>query len=155
MTSLQARGERLRVVVLGVGFGGLAVTTLLAERLGDQVAVTLVDKRDGFTFGFCKLDVMFGRTSPERVLHPYRDITAPGVEMVHAEVLAIDPIRKRVSTDAGDLDADVLVLALGADLQPDATPGLTEDGHEFYTEAGAFAARDVISEFDGGRFSSE
>jgi sulfide:quinone oxidoreductase len=118
MTSLQARGQRRRVVVLGAGFGAWAVTTLLAERLGDQVAVTLVDKSDGFTFGFSKLDVMFGRTSPERVLHRYRDIAAPGVEIVRAEVRAIDLTRKRVSTDAGDLDADVLVLARGAELHP-------------------------------------
>ena len=51
---------------------------------------------------------------------------------------------RRVTTDAGPLDADVLVVALGADLDPAATPGLVEAGHEFYTVAGAFAARDVL-----------
>jgi sulfide:quinone oxidoreductase len=45
----------------------------------------------------------------------------------------------------------VLVVALGADLHPDATPGLTEVGHEFYTVAGAFALRDVLDRFEGGR----
>ena len=34
----------------------------------------------------------------------------------------------------------MLVLALGADLDPGATPGLLEDGIDFYTESGAFAA---------------
>jgi sulfide:quinone oxidoreductase len=138
-------------VVLGAGFGGLELTTLLAERLGDRVEVVLVDKHEGFVFGFSKLDVMFGRTSPERVLHPYRDIAKPGVEVVRAEVRAIDPARRRVTTDAGELEADVLVLALGADLQPEATPGLLEGGHEFYTEPGAFAAAETIASFGGGR----
>ena len=43
------------------------------------------------------------------------------------------------------------MVALGADLDPAATPGLVEGGHEFYTEAGAFALRDVLADFDGGR----
>jgi sulfide:quinone oxidoreductase len=43
------------------------------------------------------------------------------------------------------------VVALGADLHPAATPGLLEGGHEFYTAAGAFAARDVLAGFGGGR----
>ena len=57
---------------------------------------------------------------------------------------------QRVETDAGPFDGDVLVVALGADLDPEATPGLVEGGHEFYTVAGAFALRDVLDAFDGG-----
>ena len=45
----------------------------------------------------------------------------------------------------------MLVVALGADLDPSATPGLVEDGHDFYTEAGAFALREVLDAFPGGR----
>ena len=56
-----------------------------------------------------------------------------------------------VETDAGIFEADVLVVALGADLDVSATPGLAEAGNEFYTEAGAFAARDVLDAFQGGR----
>ena len=44
-----------------------------------------------------------------------------------------------------------MVVALGADLDPSATPGLVEVGHEFYTVAGAFSAREVLEAFDGGR----
>jgi sulfide:quinone oxidoreductase len=44
-----------------------------------------------------------------------------------------------------------MVVALGADLDPSATPGLVEAGHEFYTVPGAFACRDVLDSFDGGR----
>ena len=44
-----------------------------------------------------------------------------------------------------------MVVALGADLDPAATPGLIQGGHEFYTLAGAFAARDVLAGFGGGR----
>ena len=141
----------MRVLVLGAGFGGLELSASLSERLGDDVEVVLVDRSEGFVFGFSKLDVMFGKQRAEDVFHPYRDLAKPGVRFVQAEILAIDPAHKRVETDAGDLEGDVLVVALGADLEPSATPGLVEAGHEFYTPEGAFALRDVLAGFPGGR----
>ncbi len=110
-----------------------------------------MDQAEEFVFGFSKLDVMFGRAPAEHVRHPYADLSLPGVQFLRATVLAIDPAARRVTTDAGELAADVLVLALGADLDPAATPGLVEGGHEFYSVAGAFAARDALAGFEGGR----
>src|ERR1700761_6328547 len=142
----------MRVLVLGAGFGGLELSTCLSETFGDDVDVTLIDRNDSFVFGFSKLDVMFGRTVPDAVRHPYRDAVKPGVHFVQTEIRSIDPETKRVETDDGAFEADLLVVALGADLDPAATPGLTEGGgHEFYTVAGAFAARDVLTSFEGGR----
>jgi sulfide:quinone oxidoreductase len=141
----------MRVVVLGAGFGGLELTTKLSEEFGDSADVILIDKEDGFVFGFSKLDVMFGRTLPAAVHHSYSDIVKPGVQFVQATIQSIDPSAKRVETDAGSFDGDVLVVALGADLHPEATPGLVEGGHEFYTVDGAFGLRDVLAGFDGGR----
>ena len=139
----------MRVLVLGAGFGGLELTTRLSEEFGDDVDVVLIDKNDGFVFGFSKLDVMVGRTSAAAVHHPYRDCVKPGVQFVQATIRSIDPVAKHVETDAGAFDADILVVALGADLHPGDTPGLV--GNEFYTNAGAFALRDVLANFEGGR----
>jgi sulfide:quinone oxidoreductase len=141
----------MRVLILGAGFGGLELTTRLSEELGDGVEVVLIDKADGFIFGFSKLDVMFGRTGASDVFHSYRDLVKPGVRFVQTTIRSIDAQRRRVETDAGPFDGDVMVVALGADLDPAATPGLLEDGHEFYTVSGAFALRDVLADFDGGR----
>ena len=141
----------MRIVVLGAGFGGLELASAVSARLGDRVEVTLVDRAEGFVFGFSKLDVMFGRTTAEHVTHPYADLAHPGVTFLRSEVRAIDARARRVTTDAGELEADVLVVALGADLDPAATPGLLEGGVEYYTPEGAFAARDVLDDFDGGR----
>ena len=140
----------MRVVVLGAGFGGLELTTRLSDEFGDRVDIVLIDQSDGFIFGFSKLDVMFGRTLPAAVRHSYRDVVKPGVQFVQSTIRAIDPERKRVDTDAGSFEGDVLVVALGADLHPDATPGLLEGGYEFYTVDGAFALRDVLQGFPGG-----
>jgi sulfide:quinone oxidoreductase len=140
----------VRVLVLGAGFGGLELCTRLSEQFGGELDVVLLDRAEGFVFGFSKLDVMFGRTPAADVFHPYRDFVKPGVRFVRTDILSIDPHTRRVETESGTFEADVLVIALGADLHPDATPGLTEAGNEFYTVEGAFALRDVLARFDGG-----
>lgn len=139
-----------RVLVLGAGFGGLELTTILSDALGDSVDITLIDKADSFVFGFSKLDVMFGHEKPAHTRHPYRDIMKPGVRFLQSEVRSIDPAAKRVDTDHGEFDADIVVVALGADLYPEATPGLVEGGNEFYTVEGAEALRDVLPRFEKG-----
>jgi len=140
----------MRVVILGAGFGGLELASILSDEFGESADIVLIDKGAGFVFGFSKLDVMFGRTVPEHVVHPYADVMKPGVRFVNSTVRVIDPEAKRVTTDEGVFDADILVVALGADLDPAATPGLVEGGHEFYTVAGAFGLRDVLDSFTGG-----
>ena len=140
----------MRILVLGAGFGGLELSTRLSEEFGDELDLVLIDKGEGFVFGFSKLDVMFGRAMPSSVVHPYHDVVKPGVRFVRTTITSIDPVAKRVETEAGVFEGDILVVALGADLDPAATPGLVEAGHEFYTVPGAFALREVLSEFEGG-----
>ena len=138
------------VVVLGAGFGGLELVTGLSEAIPDKVRITLIDKSDAFMFGFSKLDVMFGRRQASEVWNPYRAIDKPGVEFRQETVTAIDPEHRRVVTDVATYEADILVVALGADYDVAATPGLAEDGFEFYSFAGAERARDALAAFNGG-----
>ncbi|MEW6154526.1 MAG: FAD-dependent oxidoreductase [Actinomycetota bacterium] len=142
--------EPVRVVVLGAGFGGLELSTRLATELGGDVEVTLIDQREGFIFGFSKLDVMFGGRTIDDVQIPYRAMATPGVRFHQETVLAIDPVGKTVTTSTGSYDAEVLVIALGADLDPAATPGLVECGQEFYSPDGAARAGEALSSFAGG-----
>ena len=138
------------VLVLGAGFGGLELSTRLSEELGDQVEITLIDRADSFVFGFLKLDVMFGKRAPDTVRLHYHDLTTPHVRFRQETVTAIDPVERRVVTDLDAYEADVLVLALGADYDMDATPGLAEAGREFYSVPGAEALRDVLPSFTSG-----
>jgi sulfide:quinone oxidoreductase len=140
----------MRILVLGAGFGGLELTERLSSAFGDELDIVLIDRADHFVFGFSKLDVMFGKALAKDVVHPYRHLAKPGVRFVQTTIRSIDPGAKRVRTDAGDFEADIMVVALGAELDPGATPGLVEGGHEFYTVAGAFALRDVLASFPGG-----
>jgi sulfide:quinone oxidoreductase len=140
-----------RVVVLGAGFGGLELTTVLSEAIGDGLDLTLIDKNDSFVFGFSKLDLMFGHTTSEAVRLPYGRIAKRGVSFRQETVKAIDPVARRVTTNKETYDADALVVALGADYDFAATPGLIEGGNEFYSVRGAERLRDVLSHFSKGR----
>ncbi len=142
---------KTHVVVVGAGFGGLELATRLSETMSDAVRVTLLDRNDSWYFGYSKLDVMLGRASADDVKLPYADIDKDGVEFRQETVTAIDPQARRVITDKGTHDADFLVLAMGADYDFDATPGLREGAQEYYTLAGAERLRDTLEDFKGGR----
>jgi sulfide:quinone oxidoreductase len=94
---------------------------------------------------------MFGGAPPAQVRMPYAKIAKPGVRVLRETVTAIDPEGLRVSTDAGVHEGDRLVVALGADYDFAATPGLAEVGTEFYSVAGAEALSRVIPGFSSGR----
>lgn len=139
------------VLILGAGFAGLELATRLSETVSDTVDVTLLDRNDSFYFGFSKLEVMLGRESADAVRLPYGDVAKDGVEFRQETVVGIDPVARRVATDAGTYDADFLVVAMGADYDMAATPGFEEGGYEYYTLAGAERLRDALADFDGGR----
>jgi len=136
--------------VLGAGFGGMELSTLLSEALGEKADVTVIEKSDAFFLGYSKLDVMFGRATAEEVSLPYRRFVKPGVRFVQETITAIDPAARRVTTTDGTYEADFLVVALGADCDPAATPGLAEGGNEFYSVAGASRIREVLPAFSEG-----
>jgi sulfide:quinone oxidoreductase len=140
-----------RILILGAGFGGLELATELSEKLGEGHEVTVIDKGEGFVFGYSKLDLMFRGRSVEEVRLPYTDFVKPGVTLLRETVTAIDAEAKRVTTDAGVHEADYLVIALGADFDLEATPGMAEVGTEFYSVAGAEKLAAIIPTFSAGR----
>jgi sulfide:quinone oxidoreductase len=142
--------NKLRVLVLGAGFGGLELAATLSEKMGDGLDLTLIDKNDSFYFGYSKLDVMFGRRSSKSVKHAYGKIHLPGVKFRRETITSIDPVRKKITTSEGSYVADVLVIALGADYDMDATPGLSDGGQEFYSFGGAEKVRDILPKFQKG-----
>ncbi len=142
--------SKLRVVVLGAGFGGLEIASMLSEEMGDCLDLTLIDKNDSFFFGFSKLDVMFGRRPSQSVRYSYSHIKKPGVVFRQESIKSIDPETRRVITSGGTYEADVLVVALGADYNIKATPGLSDAGNEFYSFEGAERVRKILPDFKKG-----
>lgn len=142
--------NKLRVVVLGAGFGGLELSATLSERMGDHLDLTLIDKNDSFFFGYAKLDVMFGRRPAGSVKYAYDRIKKNGVRFRQETITSIDPVTRRVTTENGIYNADVLVIALGADYDIGATPGLSDAGYEFYSFGGAGRVGEILPGFEKG-----
>lgn len=138
------------MLVLGAGFGGLEIAARLSEKIGDRLDLTLIDKNEAFYFGYSKLDVMFGHKSASSVKYPYSKVNKAGVQFRRESISSVDPVNRRVTTHKGSYEADVLVIALGADYDIGATPGLAEAGYEFYTFEGAERVREILPSFKQG-----
>jgi sulfide:quinone oxidoreductase len=94
--------------------------------------------------------MMFGRKTARSVIYPYHKINKPGVRFRQESITAIDPVSRRVTTNRSTYQADVLVIALGADYDIPATPGLAEGGNEFYSFKGAERLGKILPSFKNG-----
>jgi sulfide:quinone oxidoreductase len=141
------------VVVLGGGIGGLVVARRLRRSLDAADRVVLVDRSPRFQFAPSFLWVMTGARRPEQVSRDRHRLRRAGVEVLQAEVLGIDLADRTVKTSQAELSFDRLVVALGAELAPEALPGFAQAAHNVYTLQGAAAARDALGRFDGRRLA--
>ena len=143
-----------RVLVLGAGFGGIPASIELRKMLPPSYEVVLVDRRDKFSMGFMNLWLMTGEIpSPRECLYPVKGVQKHGVKFRNEEIIKIDPERKRVQTSENTYEADAIIVALGAEYVLDAVPGFREAAYNFYDLMGAFAAQNVLKQFDGGRIA--
>ncbi|HVM39931.1 MAG TPA: FAD-dependent oxidoreductase [Acidimicrobiia bacterium] len=140
------------VVILGGGFGGLAAAHELRGLLDDGDEVTLVDRNDTFFMGFAKLwDLAGVRPLAEGSVSLTR-LADRGVRFVQADITSIDPERRVVETSDGSLEADALLVALGAGPSPAHVDLLRGDGaHDLYDAAALPAMHRDLDAVDGGR----
>jgi sulfide:quinone oxidoreductase len=139
------------VVVLGGGTGGLVAARSLRRRLDSTDRVVVIDRSPTYRFAPSFLWVMTGARRPEQVSADRRRLRRAGIEVVQAGVHEVDSTHRRVKTSESEVGFDRLVIALGADLAPEALAGFSETAHNVYTLEGASAAAQALRRFDGGR----
>ncbi len=141
------------VAVLGGGVGGLIAANTLRRLLPREHRVILVEKDRRHAFAPSFLWLMVGLRSKSQVVRDLRELTVPGIELVQAEVLKLDPASRRVETTGLSIDCDYLVVALGAEYAAESVPGLDHTAHTFYTWEGAARLRQALQGFPerGGR----
>ena len=107
------RASPLKVVVIGAGFGDLAVARSLA---GAPVLVTVIDRSNHHTFQPLLYQVATAALSPADIAWPIRGLLSgqANTRVVLAEVEAIDAAARRVRASGLDFDYDRLVVATGA-----------------------------------------
>jgi NADH:ubiquinone reductase (H+-translocating) len=108
-----AAGNLPRVVIIGGGFGGLDAARALDD---PRVSVTLLDRHNYHLFQPLLYQVATASLSPGDIASPIRWILRhqKNVEVLLAEVRAIDPAARRVLFDSGSLPYDYLIVAAGA-----------------------------------------
>ena len=140
-----------RVLVLGAGFGGIAAATRLRSLLDPAHEIVLVDRRADFVMGLRKTWAIVGAHPLEEGRRHLADLHERDIDVRQAPVEAIDPAARRVRLDGEWVDADAIVVALGAEQVPDAVPGLVEHGINVWDRANAARARDALAALDHGR----
>lgn len=143
-------------LILGGGFGGLSCANELRRLLPGSHRIIVVDQSPEFVIGATKTWVMLGELDPRKALHPRRMLEKRGIDFVQAHINSIDPanlsidITRGNSEGPGPLKGDYLVIALGADYNMGAVPGLDGAAHSFYDLAGAAKLREELRSFKGG-----
>ncbi|MFZ5475164.1 MAG: type III sulfide quinone reductase, selenoprotein subtype [Myxococcota bacterium] len=146
------------ILVLGGGTAGTMMANKLVRRLEPgRWQVTVVDRDPVHLYQPGLLFVPFGTYRPDEIQRPRHSLLAPDVDLVRGELARIDPERKQVHlADGTALPYDVLIVATGTRIVPEATEGLTgrgwrEDAFDFYTLEGATALAHKLDRWPGGR----
>lgn len=139
------------VVVLGGGVGGVVAARELRKRLGGAHRVVLVDREREHLFAPSLLWLMVGQRKAQAIQRPLQRLERHGIEVRLGEVERLDPEARRVTVGGQPLEADYLVVTLGAELAPETVPGLAEAGHNFYTLAGAQSLHAALTGLEKGR----
>lgn len=138
------------VVVLGGGIGGIVAARRLRRLTDPADRVVLIERDPVFRFAPSFLWAMTGARRPEQITRDLRRLRRRGIEVLDAEVTAIDTENRRVVTTTREVAADALVIALGAALDPGAVPGFPGAAHNLYTLDGAMTAGDALRDVQSG-----
>ena len=139
------------VVVLGGGIGGVVAARQLRRRLDGDDRVVLIERDLQLRFAPSLLWVLSGARRAEQITRDIRSLRKHGIEVVEDEILALDADAHTVTTKGGVVQADALVVSLGAQLDPGSIPGFAQAAHVIYTLAGAQTAGQALRSLSSGR----
>ena len=102
-----------RIVVIGAGFGGINIVKQLNF---SQMQVVLINKTNYHTFQPLLYQVATAGLEPDSIAHSVRSIFKKENQFHFriAEVKKINPDKKNIETDLGELSYDYLVIATGS-----------------------------------------
>ena len=140
-----------RVVILGAGIGGIAAANQLAEQAKGSAEVLVIDQAAQYEFSPSYLWVLNGTRRLRDITVPIDRITRRGLRFHQAQVRAIDPANRVVTTDRGTFEADKLLIALGAHMHMTGLEQVAGAGANLYTAEGASRIHDLGSLPSGKR----
>jgi sulfide:quinone oxidoreductase len=139
------------ILVLGGGVGGLIAARELRRRVARRHRVVLIDREREHLFAPSLLWLMVGLREGRAIKRPLERLRRKGIDVRIGEIEEIDPSHRTVRVAGDEIVADYIVVSLGAELAPEAVPGLQEAGHNFYTLAGSESLRTSLASLESGR----
>ena len=140
-----------RVLVLGGGFGGIAAATALRARLGDSDEVVLVERQPTFVMGLRKNWGLMGSSTIAAGERQLASLARRGIDVVAGTIDEIRPAAREARVAGRTISADALVVALGAERDPDRIPGFREHAIDVYDRDANAVGAAAIEAFAGGR----
>jgi sulfide:quinone oxidoreductase len=145
-------------VILGGGTGGTLIANRLRKRSDvSELEITVVDKDDRHVYQPGLLFVPFGLAQVDEIVRPRGRQLHAGIAFHRAGVDRVELEADTVQLEDGTrLPYDALIVATGAQLQPEETEGMTgagwlENVFTFYTPGGATQLAGALGDFDRGR----
>lgn len=140
-----------RVLILGGGFGGVATAHALRRRLPPEDEIVVVERRPYFMLGLRKTWALVGRGTLEEGRRPLQALERFGIRILPGTITAIDPANRAVEVDGRRWEGDAMVVALGAELAPEAIPGFREHALNVYDPQEIPRAMEAVRAFRGGQ----
>src|SRR5574340_1256405 len=135
------------ILILGGGLGGIRAAGALRQLCAPEHRIVVIERNAVFSLCMANLWLMTGeRQRPEEGERELSRLAEHGIEWVRAEIEGIDPAAKTVSTSAGTLAGDYLVIALGAERHPEAVPGFAQAALDLYQATGALRIRQALDD---------
>lgn len=139
------------VLVLGGGVGGLIAANRLCKLLPSEHRVLLLEREREQVFQPSLLWLAVGTRRPDAIRRPLARLAHRRAVVRIGVIDSLDAQTRTVRLGAEQLVGDALIVALGADLAPEAIPGLADAGHNLYSLSGATAFRDQFAALRSGR----
>lgn len=142
------------ILVLGGGWGGLTAAHALKGKLLGDYRIAVIEKRQSFVFYPSFLRAMIGETTGLKYIEsPLKNLLKKDLEIINEEVIRIDPETKTVYTNAQTIQADYIIIAMGAELYPETIPGFNEHCLNIYDKQGAFDIHEKLKTFTKGKIA--
>lgn len=147
-----------KIVILGAGTAGTIMANKLRKVLDrEDWSITIIDKDKTHYYQPGFLFIPFGIYTKNDVSKAKNDFFPAGVTVLYQEIDKVEAEQNRVMlTDGKVIEYDFLIIASGAQLKPEETPGLKDklwykDIFDFYSYEGTVALHERFKSWEGGK----